>query len=417
LKNYLRLLLTFVSSLIYQQVSSIVPLPRGSISPQKPQLLLGPVADRFFAIGALAAFFGGAGLGVTLWLMLNGYLLVRPSYAAMREMHAVIQFYLFFGLFITGFLIQVAPRMLKLSVRPSRSAFLLSILLIVAGILEILAPFAVWPRLFLFIPFVVLFFALADLVVSAAPEERSLLGIWMMISIGSFAAGSFSSLSNPDVALAFFWFAIGSISLATGRQFIVGFLDGRRMTSPENTMLLGLFSLTGLFFLANVFWPQSIFLQLSGICAAFTLGSYLWWMRLGSAPRRLFSIAIGYSFAFAALWMILGAVSLCFFKIADVALHLWSIGWATSLVFGVSAQMLRNLTGSFLLSDGAMRCLILLWQVVPAVRASGRIWGQAYAFPLVVAFSATIVLVIWGGAVIFSSLSLVLRTRRAKAMA
>jgi len=400
----LRNLARRTSAMVFEEEEdqTFVRIGRSSEPVEKPTPLPGPMADKFFAGGALAAFIGGAGLGVHLWLMLNGTMPVAQSYPAMREMHAVIQLYLFFGLFILGFLLQVGPRMLKLPVHPTRGAAALCAMLLIAAVLEVFAPFSVWPRVALFVPFVIVFVAFAGIVSRAKQEERLFLGVWMLISIGSFAAGAFLPLSQPDVALAFFWFAVCSIALAAGRQFIVGFLGGRRMTSQEIIALFFLFSVTGLLLIGHAYWSEPLFLRFAGVSSGLTFLGYFWWMRLGRSPVRMAQLGIGYSFFFAAVWMILGAAVLAFHQLADVSLHLWSIGWISSLVFGISAQMLRGLLKSFPLSELTMIFLICLWQTVPAGRAGGRIWGPSLAFPSTVAWSASIVLVVWGGAVLYA---------------
>ena len=93
--------------------SQIIQLGRHSDARIPTSSLFDTLIEKFFLVGGLASFIGGAIIGAHLWLMLNGQMKIAVNYAELRTLHSLMQTYLFFGLFILGFLLQTAPRILK----------------------------------------------------------------------------------------------------------------------------------------------------------------------------------------------------------------------------------------------------------------------------------------------------------------
>ena len=84
------------------------------------RLFGGPVVDLF--IGAAVAFgvVGAVGIAAYLWLALHGFVDIPVRYTALRRAHFLLMTYLFFAPIVIGFLLQAAPRFLRIPVSPVR---------------------------------------------------------------------------------------------------------------------------------------------------------------------------------------------------------------------------------------------------------------------------------------------------------
>lgn len=350
------------------------------------KLTTGPIVDKFFVAGALAAFVGGAGLGVHLWLMLNGRMPVSESYASFRVLHSFIQFYLFFGLFILGFLLQTGAKALKVPYPPPAKMFASLPLLFLGMFAKFIAPETLWSSALLASPFLLVASYFLKLLKRTSGALFWEFGIWIAFTLFAFASFAFFPVLTPASGLLMFWCSIVPVTFATGQQFIFAFLRGKKM-QPHT--LFAFYSLSVVLFIAGLdMWGM--------LLAAITLCTYVYQTKLVSAHRRIFSEPLTCAFSIAYLWALSGAILYLFTQNADATLHLWALGWVSTLLLSISSQMMRNFTGKFILSPRGLIGLLLCWQLVPVGRGLHFILSLPAWFASVVAWDVTIVFTLWG---------------------
>lgn len=352
--------------LLWREVPEVVELKK-TPSPQcaVARSLIGPIADKFFFCGAFCGVVGGAGLGTYLWLSLQGHI-AAPFFGELRRAHVLIQAYLFFGLPILGFIFQTAPRVLQLQIMPKPTTLLLIPVVISGSVVCILWPTSPIGFVVLATPFLVAIVYVWQAYRQSSLSFRGQYATWVLISLMGFVFCSALDINQPRSGILFIWSAVVPVMLITGQQFIAAFLGGRRCSTRDHRIVLVLFLLTLVGLLLACVLTQQAIIKFVGVGALCTVLAYGFatrlWLMTPAALRR----PLGLSFFFAKLWAVAGAALLVMYgpSSLDRALHMWTIGWVTTLLIAVSCHVIRAMTGNFLLNDAQLRSLLVIWQFV-----------------------------------------------------
>ena len=285
--------------------SPLVRLPTKGIASKPPRGRLSSLVDKFFLTGALSSFFGGAGIGAHLWLMLNGQMAVAESYASLRLLHALIQTYLFFGLFILGFLFQTAPKILKAPVQSS-PLFLAPIPLLFLGVYRAAYyPEEICGPLLIAIPFFGAFFFVAGLARRGAPIFRENYAWWVLLSLCGLGISPFFSVALPGNAQLFIWSGVVPVTFAAGQQFLFAFLGSKRLGVNLNRGLLVLHIATvGVMFAAHATGAAGLW-QLAGLGSFSVMILYICGTRSIAAAPKIFRDPLAFAFITGYSWALL----------------------------------------------------------------------------------------------------------------
>ena len=366
-------------------------------APFLERLRAGPVADKFFCIGALAGYLGMAGYGAHLWLAMNGQSGLPAGYGDMRQVHSSLQFFLFFAPFIVGFTIQAGPKLLGVSTPvPGFSLFIL-FLLLVGSIAKAVEPGSMIAGSMLCLAFVwvILFFSKTVVRNYATINTHAL--FFLTASQLGFCLACFAPYTVSGNALVLFWLAVVPALYAGGEQFVSSFLGGRRISGWGGVLLRFSYLLSALAAMVVLFWPSGLAWQLwtwsslVSICV-FLYSSSLW--RLSSAQIRT---PLGLAMCLSYLWALLGAMMLILdgMPFADLGLHTWATGWGVTAILAISSQVMGHLSGQPLYSDRTAIFVVLLWQLVPLGRGLFHWLPIGGFFSWVVLSAASVSLLIW----------------------
>ena len=364
-----------------------------------------PVVDRYFAFGAISSLVGSIYLGFYLWLIRSGFIGVTPNYPALSQSHFNIQLILYFGFFILGFVLQAVPKMLGLSYQPARQA-LLSIPLALLGIgSEIAGLGDYFFRGALFLAYALPCQALLRLIAKSSPERQQMLGPWVAISLLSFSIAPLFNPTSPAGHLVAILCAVCSLTLAAGRQFIAGFLGGAKVSLKANYLQLVFYLLTLITAtLATVFEME--LWSYSGLSLLATIVVYINSTKLLQIQREmLLNNPLAVAFSAGVFWAVLASLNLFIYGAAalDVATHMIALGWVVPLILAISAQMLRAITGQFILSATAMRNILFFWQAVPICRTV-VFYQSSSGMVMLTGLVASVVIGAWSVAVINSTI-------------
>lgn len=400
--------------------SDIVRFPSKDSSSAFARGRLAFLVDKFFLVGALSSFFGGAGIGAHLWLMLNAQMPVAANYATLRVLHALIQTYLFFGLFILGFLFQTAPKILKVPIRLN-FIFLFAIPLLSFGVYVA----TVWPErrigaILIALPFFSAFLYVAYLTYRGSPQFRENYAWWVLLSLLGLSASSFFPVANPENAQMFIWSGVAPVTFAAGQQFLFAFLGGRRLEKVPNRVLFAVYLLTlGAMFGARSRGDASLW-QLGGVLAFSSLTYYLMNTRILAAIPKLFRDPLAFAFLTGYMWALFATWTLAMYgpQALDGSFHMLTLGWLTPLIIAISSQVLRAIGGNFWLSPRMLTVLLIIWQLVPLGRGLRFLLPLPPSFSIVVITDVTVVLLAWLISICLSAVKIGYREihRQARAM-
>ena len=350
---------------------SLVQISKSSTATQTrschlSRMLPAVTIDKFFLLGALAGFFGSIILGAYVWLMRSGLLPANPQYHSLRSLHAFMQFYLFLTPFILGFLIQSAQKLfesrrpLPQAVRMALPATVLAAVALAIGPQTPLAAYllagSIWG---------VAACMIRLLILSSLPVLLRF-GVLAVFGLTCRGEGVFFDLGIATQAVTLFWLGIVPIILATAQQFVVGVFGGTRPSPRASLLVLALYSTAAWVIASNDGSPASS--SYAAIFAVATLLTFLFATRAWSIYRRI-NEPIGVAFAFAHLWAISGAILLWQGPaLSDSVLHVWGIGYALTLIIGISLRLIGWITDTQPMSNRTQIVLLAAWQVVPLVR-------------------------------------------------
>ncbi|MCO6432051.1 MAG: NnrS family protein [Deltaproteobacteria bacterium] len=364
----------------------------GGVSPLR-QVLSITVIDKFFLIGAAAGLFGSLVLGIYVWFMRAGIFTVDGRYHSIRWLHAFTQFYLFMTPFILGFLIQSAPKLFETGKALPKAVHLILPVTICAAVISLLAPDMILGPVLISICCWGLALGFLPNFLSSAAIVKLRFGTPVIVGLLSLGAGVFLDLGVPINALLLFWQGIVSIILATGQQFLAGVLGGRRATPKACGSMLVLFAACAAA-IVGIKNGWEGFDKAAAILASLTLLTFLYSTAAWSLLTRL-KQPLALAFFYAHIWALIGAAMLWNTWNADAALHAWGIGFAFTLIIGVSLRLIEWLTDKSPLAGPAALILLSLWQFVASVRTFDSLYGFSHEVLWIGASAALIVLASW----------------------
>lgn len=354
------------------------------------------VVDKYFFLGFCGGFIGSAWLGVHLWLMRNGQIIVSPHYISLRLLHAYIQFYLFLGLFILGFSLHAMPRILRTEIQTPKWGSFLFILLVIGVFLEWMYPQFLYGPVIMFTPFFFASMFIASLCRLSARNDVITIGVPVTFGLFCLALGAFFDLSIPRNALYLFWFGVAPIIFGTGQQFISGFLGGQKMSISWTRIFLLAYVGSLFFAIIHEISPDYEILCTYGF-AGMNIAALIIYI-IATNLRRATSVLnhpLSWAFCIALFWAIIGNIFILQGGFVDEALHMWALGWAVTLIIATSSQIV-----SFLANKTYYRTRIiialLIWQLVPLGRSLSMTFHLRGDFSLVVAAATATVFILWG---------------------
>lgn len=383
----------------------LVQLQKLGPSPIASRRFSPSMVDKFFAAGALASFLGGAGIGAHLWLMQNGKMPVAWNYASLRSIHALVQTYLFLGLFILGFLLQSAPKVLKVKASARGISFMALPSLVVGILLFLHSPEGVTPRLFFAAPFFGTFLFIAFLTYRGREDLREIYSAWVLMGLLGLGMSPWFSVERPENAVVFLWSGVVPIVFAAGQQFLSAFLGGKRLGKWVNRLLFACYASALIFMLAARATENALLWHISGAFAFLTLLIYLSGTDAIKAASKLLVEPLAFAFVTGYFWALAAAAIIAWIGPSqlDSCFHLFVLGWLSTLIISVSSQVLRAISGTFLLSRRLVLILLIVWQLVPVGRGLRYLTQLPPGFSHAVLTAATIVLFPWVLAVFCSA--------------
>ncbi len=356
-----------------------------------------PIADKFFLSAVACGLFGMLYLGMHLWLMLTGHMRVWQSVHAARLLHASVQLYLFFGAIILGFIFQAAPKLLQVPRQISRAGTLLLVPLVGGvGSTHIFPGSGIGPIL-VFFAFAMAFLLLYPLLRTSRRESLLGMGVFFVISLGSFAASVFLNPEDKLQALLIFWTAVASAIFGASQQFMAGFLGGRRLTAAEGVacavcVLAGAMGLG-----AHIRSGNGTGWGLFSACSVLSVVYFLVATRPSRPMQQVRLEPLHIAFLCAWGWAFLGGLLLLYGpEMADSVLHMWATGWGVTLIMAIMPRIIGFLGGRDVFRRRSLITVLLLWQSVPFARSLVA-WS---CLTLPASIAATVALVWWGSAMI-----------------
>ncbi|MBX7144404.1 MAG: NnrS family protein [Oligoflexia bacterium] len=318
------------------------------------------VIDKFFLLGVCAALFGSLLLGVPLWLMRSGIIQAHSAYQSTRNLHALVQIYFFLVPFILGFYIQSAPRIFETGEMLPRWVALTLPGSILAAVLFVLMPHALIPKLLLSANCFTVLAAVLLQLPKTSLEIHLRVGFFSALGLTILSCGPFWDLADSSDSLLLFWLGIVPIVLATSQQFIAGVLGGKRASPAQNAMTLVLIISSGAALLGQL---TSLFCALAlGAIASFAIGTGFF------SALKHWQEPLGLTFILSHCWAIVG-ILLASFSTADAALHALALGYAVTLILGVSLRLTAWLTDTPEPSPARSITLLTLWQLFVFTRS------------------------------------------------
>ena len=358
----------------------------------------GPIVDKFFFIASIGTFFASSYLGVHMWLMVQSEITPWEHYQSLKELHAIIQIYIFFGLFITGFLFQAAPKVFEVKKTVSKKVLILPFLAVLGVIVssEWFYPFI--GRIILSIVFLLSIFSLLPIIWAARLDRKLSIGIPVLISLGALTFSPLLlSLSQPSSVVPVLWCVIAGATLGASQQFLAGFFDGKKMSAIPGFFFSLVFTCSCILLITSYLNQKNTGNALWSLSYVFCKISILLYVYSSKSWKVLLKpLQSGLSFAIASgiIWALIGCYLLSKGVLwLDLCIHAWALGWGLPLIMAVSLQIINHLSGLKLIKESYLLTMLIIWQVVPFFRS---LYQQTPAYvSWFVAVITCFILLIW----------------------
>lgn len=323
--------------------------------------------DKFFIFGALCGCLGSVGLGVYLWLMRSGVFEISLQFIEWKEMHSKVQFYLFFVPFILGFLVQSASKLLEVETKITHWVRLSLPLVVLSAVSLFIAPEAIIFKILISMACWLTMLSIFRLMLGASWDARFRFGCFVIIGLFCLGVGPYMALGNPLNAVTLLWLGIVSIILGTAQQFIVGVIGGIRPNIKLTILYLFAFILCG-FCLALIGQGHLFFSYAASILSLLTLLTSIYATKGWRAVFKL-NESLPLAFVLAHLWALIGSMMLMSLpESADTVLHIWALGYATTLIIGISLRLISWVTETDPVNERALITVLLVWQMFVIAR-------------------------------------------------
>ncbi|RMD84692.1 MAG: hypothetical protein D6808_06585 [Candidatus Dadabacteria bacterium] len=360
----------------------------------KSQISVTSGVEIFFLIGLLGAAYGTVWLGVHLWMMINGQMDMWSDYLTQRHIHAIMQIYLFIGLFIMGFCYQAAAKQLEVKEPKPELAVVLTVFPLMGLLYQTINPLV--GKVVLALPYFLTAIYVFSLLLKSSLKNIFSVGILLLCGLLALTRGVFLNVADPAMAVMVVWGGIGGVLLATQQQFLAGFFGAQRITGA------GAF-FTNLFYLCSLY-NCYMFVSLRdfghykwvSIFASLTILTFILSTKGWKVIRSMLIDPLALAFSFGYLWALYGAL-LMFQEIVsnDLIQHTWSTGWIFPIIFATSLKIISFLSQKELMKPNTQIVMIVLWQIVPLGRAVLPLYTSLAVLPWLVGIAATVVFVSW----------------------
>ena len=322
----------------------------------------GPVADKFFLVAASIAIFGILVLGIQIWLMREGVMIIKSDYLDLRSKHMTLMLFGFFGTVIAGFTIQAGPQMFQAQ---SGISGLLRLCALVAPIFALLCVVliseAIGRQLFA-VPLIVSLlslFSYRDRLIRSAGTSIFIVGGHIVLIAGAISGYCYLPLH------AFGMIVVGVLGTILGAQqlFLSNLFGGRRCTSLQGSLLFCLLVCTT----ATAILAERMALSAVGLILFYMLYIYMTeaWRLIAACFKTPLAFAICSSFA----WSIIAAVLLIIDPSAiDRANHILATGAGVTTVMAVTLHIVQFMAGEPNSKRGWAYLMLVLWQMAPVSR-------------------------------------------------
>lgn len=360
------------------------------------------LADKIFVVGMVIGFLSMGVIGVMLWLGINGQIGLPSLYPVWKAAHATLQLHFFIGLFILGFLMQAAPKLLMVSV-PLHAATKYLFPVFVLAFLAYIVRLEAIGMVLTSAVYLGAAASLVPLIKKAANEDIERVGIPCMVGTISLGLGSWFDLSSPVASLALFWWGMVSVILGVAPQFIAGVLGGTKLGKTETRVISGLFVLSGLTILNLTVVNTPALWVLFSLLTTSTFATYLCFthiFRVLLAPEGKIFEPFVVGFLVSWVWAFVGSLlSLEGLGAADAALHAWGIGFATTMIIAVSSRVIGYVTMVEIIPEKIFLVVLAIWQLVPVGRSLRHLLVLPPSFSWLVGLATILVLSAWLGGI------------------
>ncbi len=323
-------------------------------------------------------------------------------YFIFKQLHALVQFHLFLGLFIVGFYLQTAPKLFEIPDPTPRWTLLLLLPLLLAGICLVFLPHLYIHRYLVALSF----FATAAVLISyhrrASIENRLRMGVLSIFGLFSLGISSFLNLTNPLLAVTVFWCGIFSVILAVSQQFIIWVLGGEKLRPAQSSVLLVLYFSAVICVTMALTFPgfELLGFRLFSILSLLSVLFFFIVTRAAAISWTRLSDPLALALSLAQVWAVVGcAVLYAGPQSADATLHLWATGVAVTMVLAVSCRIVGVLSGNDVFGSRALLVLLLTWQVVPLGRGLPHVLALPSWFSWITGAAAIGVFFVWAASI------------------
>lgn len=345
----------------------------------------GPVVHLFFTVALISSLIGIGFLGIRSWLSIAGVVPIASSFPQERLAHVLIQFFLFFGISICGFIIQSAPKVFNL---PEKISFPITVWVLMAPVVGIIAYFlelgVQWPLLLV---------ASSPLLTAICLVLRQKIRVFqphsliVVISLIALSFGPFLPLSEANFALPFFLLTVGGAVLGTSHIFIVNLLGGQPIGRNLQYAIFFLY-LAGI---ALMFMQR---VQSGALLGMVSFLLYIWLTGLFTKAKGPIFLRLGFLLGF--IWALIAFGQLIIAEgSVDSALHVFSTGWGMTILFALSLHITGFIGGLGNIKGGSYVFALLALQTMPFARGFPSLFGSSGHFRLVYCLVWVAVLLFW----------------------
>ena len=354
-----------------------------------------PVVHRFSRASVIFGTLIGFPVGLYLWLFLKGNISEVGDYAHLVNLHAMTQMVMFFGLFILGFAYTAGYHLNGGQPRPvNQVKWVLSA--VVAGYLIWLIPsLALFGQLVMSLAFAYT----AALMINAARQgglSKPAITFLCVPGLITFALMPWLNLTDVKVA----WFAVMCgpflMALMAGLQLVPNVMKGARLEGASAWWFAGLMLLNCAVIAIDTFVTPVNLLFSSGLMILALL-FYLNRVKFLQALNHCGPTSLAFAFVFAFGWVFIALVLLAIHGegFRENALHLIILGQITTYILAVGSRVIGFFSGDYVITDGRLTYLVLLWQLVPATRGLDYLTDSSSATAWLTVAVAVLVLYPW----------------------
>ena len=327
-----------------------------------------PVVHRFSRASVVFGALIGFPLGLYLWLFLKGHVAEVSDYGYLVNLHAMTQMVMFFGLFILGFAYTAGYHLNGGQPRPVKQVVWVLPAVVAGYLIWLVPPLALLGQLVMSACF-----GYTALLMANAARQGKLAkpAITFLCVPGLVTFALMPWLDLTDVKTA--WFAVMCgpflMALMAGLQLIPNVMKGERLEGTAAWVFAGLMLFNCVVIVVDVF-VTPISPLLSSLLLLLPLLFYLYQVRFFQALNHCGPTSLAVAFVFAFAWLFIALLLLAIYGegFRENALHLIILGQITTYILAVGSRVIGFFSGDYVINEGRLTYLVLIWQLVPASR-------------------------------------------------